>query len=237
VGKVDDWLAWLMLRRCVLCNQPSGAGVVCPGCRDDLPWLGAGCVACGIPLPAAAAPGNCVRCAAGRPARVRVRAALVYEYPVDRLITGAKFHRQLHLARALGELLAFSMMETQRPPNREAPPFDLLVPVPLHRRRLAARGYNQALEIARPVGEALGLELAPRLCERVRDTAEQTGLTAVERRRNLRDAFVVTGDCAGARVAVLDDVVTTGSTAAAVAKAFRQAGAAQVEVWAVARAL
>lgn len=237
MGKVDDWLAWLMPRRCVLCHAPSGAGTACPDCRDDLPWLGVGCTTCGIPLPAGASPGICVRCAAGRPVRLRVHAALAYEYPVDRLITGAKFRRQLHFARALGELLALSMADTGRFPSRQAPPFDLLVPVPLHCRRLATRGYNQALEIARPVSEALGLELAPRLCERVRATAEQTGLTALERRRNLRDAFLASRATAGARVAVLDDVITTGSTAAAIAKAFRAAGAAHVEVWAVARTL
>jgi ComF family protein len=149
------------------------------------------------------------------------------------MITAAKFHRQLHLAWALGELLAGAL---ERGREGRAMP-DLLVPVPLHQRRLAERGYNQALEIARPVAAKLRIRLRARACERIRATAGQTGLTAAARRRNLRNAFRARGEFAGARVAILDDVVTTGSTAAAVAMAFREAGAAGVEVWAVARAL
>lgn len=213
MSKVDAMLAWLIPRRCVLCNQASGPESVCPECRQDLPWL---------PVSLPLGPGT------GQPARLT--AALSYEYPVDRMITAAKFHRQLHFALALGELLARSLGGASVRP-------DLLVPVPLHRRRLAQRGYNQALEIARPVSDILGVQLAPQLCQRLRDTPEQTGLKAVERRRNLRNAFAVTKECAGARIAILDDVITTGSTAAAVAQAFRRAGAAHVEVWAVARVL
>lgn len=231
MSKVDEWLAWLVPRRCVLCNRPDVASALCPGCRDDLPWLGRACEACGAALPDACHGRTCAGCSA-RGGIVAVRAALAYEFPVDRMITGAKFHRQLHFARALGELFAWDLQREVAVVLRP----EVLVPVPLSRRRLAARGYNQALEIARPVAAALGLALEPSACRRVRDTAEQTGLSAAERRRNLRAAFAVEG-CAGARVAVLDDVVTTGSTAAAVSAAFRDAGVASVEVWAVARAL
>ena len=140
-------------------------------------------------------------------------AALSYEYPVDRMITAAKFHRQLHFAWALGELLAEAVVA------RCAVVPELLVPVPLHRQRLAERGYNQALEIARPVAERLSMKLATSLCERCKPTAEQTGLSAAERRSNLRGAFRVRACCPGARVAILDDVITTGSTTAALAQA------------------
>lgn len=177
-------------------------------CAGDLPWLAP-------PLP-------------GR----GFFAALAYEYPVDRLVQGAKFHRRLHQARALGELLGMALAARPRP----QPVPELLVPVPLHARRLAERGYNQALEIARPVAERLGLVLAPSLARRVVATAAQTGLSRAARRRNLRGAFVA-GGCAGRRVAIVDDVITTGSTAAALLRALRRAGAAQVEVWAVARRL
>ena len=235
MNKVDNWLAWLLPRACVLCHQSSGATSVCDGCRDDLPWLGATCLRCGLPLPAGASPGLCGGCGGRRPsqAEARVLAAFSYEYPVDRLVTGAKFHRQLHFARALGELLALALVGS----GAAAQPPDLLVPVPLHRQRLLERGYNQAEEIASPVAAALGLALSPRLCQRVRHTPEQTGLSAAQRRRNLRHAFAVRGACAGARVAVIDDVITTGSTAAALAQALRAAGAAEVQVWAVARTL
>jgi ComF family protein len=231
MSKVDELLAWLVPRRCLLCNLPNPASALCPGCRDDMPWLGRACDSCGTALPDAHAGRICAGCSPRR-GIVAVRAALAYEFPVDRMITGAKFHRQLHFARALGELFAWDLQRGAI----AAPHPDVLVPVPLSQRRLAARGYNQALEIARPVAAMLGLALEPSACRRIRDTAEQTGLSANERRRNLRGAFAV-GGCAGARVAVLDDVVTTGSTAAAVSAAFRDAGAASVEVWAVARAL
>jgi ComF family protein len=212
MSKVDSLLAWLIPRQCVLCHEASGELALCGACRADLPWLAdAGSAAAG---------------GAGR-----ALAALSYEYPVDRMVTGAKFHRQLHFAWALGELIAAVVEER----GGELP--DLLVPVPLHRERLARRGYNQALEIARPVAERLRVRLAPSVCDRVKPTAEQTGLSAAERRRNLRGAFRARLPFSGARVAILDDVITTGSTAAALARALRAAGAAHVEVWAAARTL
>lgn len=205
--EVDQLLAVVLPRRCAFCNEPCGGRAACAGCEADLPWL------------PAAGPG-------------RVWAALSYEYPVDRLVAAAKFHRQLHAARTLGELLAL-YLDRARP----GPPPEILVPVPLHRRRLAARGYNQAAEIARPVAALAGARIEARLCERTRATPEQSGLPAAARRRNLRNAFAARGRCDGARVAIVDDVVTTGSTAAALARALRDAGAAEVEVWAAARAL
>lgn len=211
MGKVDGLLAWLVPRRCVLCNALSGGRPVCDPCTADLPWL---------PMP-------------GTPATVF--APLAYEYPVDRLVLGAKFHHRLDQAHALGELLAAALAARLAGPATTGRP-DVLLPVPLHPRRLAERGYNQALELARPVAGQLGLRLAPRLALRRRPTLAQSGLSRAARRRNLRDAFVAR-DCAGLHVAVLDDVITTGSTVAALARALRRAGAAQVDVWAVARAL
>jgi len=234
MGKVDDWLACLIPRRCVLCHAPSGTSSVCAGCCDDLPWLAPGCTGCGAPLPEGLSPPRCLRCSGGRPAPVRIRAALAYAYPVDRMITRAKFHGQLYFARALGELLA-GRLPALALAGEPLP--DLLVPMPLHRRRLAERGYNQALEMSYPVAEALRLKPAIALCRRQRETREQSGLSASARRVNVRGAFTVSGDCRGARIAVIDDVVTTGSTAAALALALRRAGALRVEIWAVARTL
>jgi ComF family protein len=217
--KVDQLLATVLPRRCAFCNATCGGRAACPGCEADLPRLDAS-------RPADAWPTGT------RPAGTRVYAALSYEYPVDRLVTAAKFHRQLHAARTLGELLALHLDRV-----RAGAPPELLVPVPLHRQRLARRGYNQAVEIARPLAALSGARLEPALCARIRATPEQSGLPAAARRRNLRGAFAARGRCDGARVAIVDDVVTTGSTAAALARALREAGAASVEVWAAARAL
>lgn len=251
MGKVDDWLAWAFPRRCLLCNGRSGAAALCGGCHEDLPWLGepeltdparlslwpgrsGRARSAGLADPAAryaGAIGADTGTARATRAFARVHAALSYEYPVDRMIAAAKFHGRLHFAAALGELLACSL------PAAGPDEPELILPVPLHRQRLAERGYNQPLEIARPLAEIRALPLATGLCERRRATAEQSGLPASARRRNLRGAFVVRGCCRGLRVAIVDDVVTTGSTAAALARALRAAGAARVEVWAVARAL
>lgn len=225
--KVDDWCAWWLPRRCVLCNAVCGGVSVCPGCCADLPWIEPQAGLPGWPAQAEGSSGA----SAGRPDRLV--AALAYEFPVDRMIMGAKFRGQLHFAQALGELLVRVLVAGRT--SAELP--QLLVPVPLHRHRLVERGYNQALEIARPVARTLGLKLAPTACERIRPTVEQTGLSAAGRRRNLRGAFRASGICRGRSVAVLDDVVTTGSTVSAVVAAVRAAGALTVEVWAAARTL
>lgn len=203
--------------RCALClGTLSGPGVLCPGCHGDLPWL-------------TAAPGL-----AG-PVAVPVFAALAYEFPVDRLVTSAKFHRRLDYARLLGELLYAAVGRELARNGLQRP--DVILPVPLHRRRLATRGYNQAVELARPLGKLLGVPVKPHWAFRLRPTLEQTGLSAPERRRNLRGAFVADAACAGQRIAVVDDVLTTGSTARALVLALRRAGAADCQVWTASRAL
>ena len=130
----------------------------------------------------------------------------------------------------LGELLADALEAAQVPRP------EMLVPVPLHPHRLRTRGYNQALELARPVARRLALPLQVRAARRQRDTAAQSGLGAVARRRNVRGAFAVDAAVAGRRVALVDDVVTTGHTVRELARAVVAAGAERVEVWCLARA-
>ncbi|MGH8282488.1 MAG: ComF family protein [Gammaproteobacteria bacterium] len=141
-----------------------------------------------------------------------------------------KFNGDLATGRLLGELLADYLAAS------EAAKPDLLIPVPLHATRLKERGFNQALELARPVARHLRLPMDWELCTRNKNTAIQSKLDAVERQRNLRDAFSVRQSLQGAEVAVLDDVVTTGATVAALSKTLKQAGAATVRVWSLARA-
>ncbi|MGH8378347.1 MAG: ComF family protein [Gammaproteobacteria bacterium] len=155
---------------------------------------------------------------------------MLYAWPLDQLLQRFKFHSDLATGRLLGELLAdfLAAAPTAKP--------DLLIPVPLHSVRLRERGFNQALELACPVSRRLRLTIAHDLCVRVKHTQVQSTLDAVERHRNLRDAFVVRSSLQGANVAVLDDVVTTGTTVAVLSKTLRQAGAATVQVWSLARA-
>jgi ComF family protein len=165
-----------------------------------------------------------------------VLSALRYEYPVDQMIAMAKFGRRVDAARSLGECLSLYLRSRMSAPGwRHSHGIDGIVPVPLHHSRLADRGFNQALEIASPVAEELGLPLLVSACRRIRNTREQTSLARAARTRNMRNAFRATNEVAGRRIAVIDDVLTTGSTADAVACALRAEGAARVVVWSVAR--
>lgn len=211
---------------CLLCGAPGSAGLdLCAGCAAEIPRPGPACRLCARPLPQ---PGICGACLRHPPPQERTVAPFPYAGAMRELITGLKFHRQLAHARLLGALLARELEgSTERPA--------LILPVPLHPARLRERGFNQALEIGRPIGRLLQLPVDSGSCRRTRDTPHQMGLHERQRRRNVRGAFSVTGALSGRHVAILDDVVTTGSTAAELARALRRAGAARIEVWAVAR--
>lgn len=232
---VDRVLDRLWGFRCILCGGPGRDQDLCVACARDLPWLGNACLGCGLPRPARAVGDRCPSCLAKPPPFAVCLVALGYEYPVDRLITALKYRQQLTYARVLGELLAVFVARKMCAIGVTPP--DLIVPVPLNRRRLARRGFNQAAEIGRFVAAALNVKQDLRICERLRDTPPQTGLAAEQRRRNLRGAFGVRTSLKGRRVALLDDVITTGTTVHVITAALRRAGAAQVQVWSVARSL
>jgi ComF family protein len=155
---------------------------------------------------------------------VRVVVPFHYAYPV-------KFRGERVHARVLGLLLADSLRSL-----RGALP-DLIVPIPLHPQRYRERGFNQAHEIARFAGASLCIPVDTRHLIRRRPTLKQSGLSLAERRRNVRDAFEVARPFTAMRVALIDDVLTTGSTALAAAHALLAAGVREVEVWAVARVI
>lgn len=221
--KVYGWLERAFPPACQLCDAPAAPGGICAACRGDLPWIGAACRLCGRPLPAA---GRCGRCLVRPPPWGAVVAPLAWAFPVDALVTRFKYGGALHHGRLLGLLLAASVADR---------PVHAVLPVPLHPSRQAERGFNQACELARPAAAAVGAPLWAHDCRRIRDTAAQAGLSGASRRRNPSGAFLASGRVEGLDVAVVDDVLTTGATAAAVTAALRAAGAARVEVWAVAR--
>ena len=231
-AKVDRLLGTisrvLLPPRCVLCDGFGSRGRdLCRSCHDELPRNDACCARCALPL-ATAAP-LCGLCLTRAPAFDAALIPYRYAYPLDRLLTRFKFGADLGVGRVLAQLLGDA---AKRRATRDA----LLVPVPLHARRLAERGFNQALELARLLGDRADLELAPRAMRRVRRTPAQTGLDASERRRNLRRAFEAGASVAGRTVVLVDDVVTTTATARECARALKRAGAARVELWAIARA-
>lgn len=228
--KVDSLLAVVCPHRCVLCDASAQGIDLCAGCRADLPWQQRACRCCALPLPCGEV---CARCAAAPPRCSACFAALVYEYPVNRMLTALKFSRRSCMARITGELLAAYLRPRIEPSCRP----DQVVPVPLHAIRHSERGYNQAELIAATVANCLRLTCRPDILRRDRHTATQTALGRARRLRNLRSAFSVHGAVAGLRVALVDDVLTTGATAAACVDALLQAGAAEVQIWTVARAI
>jgi len=210
---------------CALCGADDERRPLCRRCLAVLPWIGPCCDRCGRPLPTAAE--ACGECQRAPPAWQRARAPLCYEFPVDAALIELKFRRRLHHAPAFATLLAPIV-------RREFAGCDGLVPVPLHRMRLALRGFNQADELCRPVARATGLPIV-RPARRIRPTAPQTGLDAKARRRNLLGAFVIHKPFRIRYPVIVDDVITTGSTANEFATALLAAGAERVGVLAVAR--
>ncbi len=159
----------------------------------------------------------------------------VYEFPVTHLVQALKYEGALANARVFGTRLAAQAISEAHDGSR-CPA--LVVPMPLHPSRLVERGFNQSHEIARIVSRLLDLELAGQALRRIRATAPQVGLDRGARAGNLRGAFVAdTRRVTGAHVILVDDVVTTGSTAVEAASTLRAAGAASIEIWAAARAL
>jgi ComF family protein len=231
IHKVNNWLQlvhdWLLPPACVLCGREGHDGRdLCRACAAELPYLETACRRCAIPLPQA---GICGRCQQKSPTFDVAHAVFDYSPPVAQLIQRLKFNGKLYNARLLGGLMAERLAAAQV----ELP--ELIVPVPLHTARLRERGFNQALELARPLARGLGVPLAAGLCRRRQATAPQTGLDARARRRNLKGAFEVCGTSAG-HVALVDDVMTTGSTVEVLARALKRAGVGRVDVWLCARA-
>ena len=216
---------------CLLCLDPGQPPFLdlCRDCEEDFPRTGRGCAICAAPLAAPAI--ACGHCVARRPAFDAAFVPYRYEFPLVELVHRLKYGGQIAIARILGTLLARRIAE------RGATAVDAVVPVPLHPSREARRGYNQAGEIARFAAENLGLPVADRLAIRARATEEQTALPAIVRRVNVARAFAIRAKEVPTAVAIVDDVLTTGSTADALAGELKRAGCRRVEVWAVARAI
>lgn len=215
---------------CLLCGAPSGDAMACAACAADMPELPPGCRVCAMPVPESAAreSGVCGACMRSAPEFDATLAVWRYDFPLDRIVQSLKYQGNLPVARLVGEALA------RRVAGRA---IDVIVPMPLARERLARRGFNQAVEIARPAARARRLSVETALIERVRDTASQTDLPFTERARNVRGAFACRADVGSRRIAVVDDVMTTGATLAELASCLKRAGAAWVENWVVGRTL
>ncbi len=228
-GRLPRRTGWPSL--CAVCHG-WGTQRVCADCVQRFAPVVPRCTGCALQVPAGVT--RCGACLADPLPFERSVAAVDYAYPWDSLITHFKFHGALDLAPALAHRLADAVSRSDAQPQ---PP--LLLPVPLSDARLRERGYNQAWELARRVAHRLRCPADARLLLRVRDTPHQLAFPPAERAGNVRAAFAVeprrSAELRGRSVALIDDVMTTGATAAEIARVLLQAGAAQVQVWAVAR--
>lgn len=216
----------LLPQDCFLCAASAGDCLLCPACVAGLPRLtGEGCPVCALPTPGGAVCGACLKQA---PQFDATQAVFRYEFPLAPLIQSLKYAHRLAGADFLGRELA-------RLPLPFRP--DLILPVPLAPERLAERGFNQALELARPLARLLGVPLETRHIHRRRNTAPQASLPWKERKQNIRHAFECEIDLTGKSVLVVNDVMTTGATLDELARTLKQHGAVRVENFVVARAL
>ena len=215
-------------QRCELCAAPSGDDLICKACAHDLPRIGPACPVCALPVPGGRACGSCL---ARPPAFDGTIAAFAYVFPVDRLVHAFKYQGRLALAEwSAGAILAERLRLGRADPDR-------LVALPLSVERQRERGYNQAAEIARVVAARTGIPLLSAGVRRVRAAPPQAMLPWAARERNVRGAFACEADLTGLRIAVIDDVMTTGASLSELAGTLRGAGAAGVENWIVARTL
>lgn len=217
---------------CIICGlRAQNLQQICEYCQQNLPILIQNCERCAQFLKGEA---NllCGECLKNPPPFLKTYALFPYEFPITDLIIKLKFQHQLSHAKALGDMLTQAVL-THWYQQKTLP--DLIIPVPLHRSRLRERGFNQAVEIAKPLAKNLQIPLDLQGIIRTKPTLKQSGLSAKERQRNLAHAFISTRDYTGLSVAVLDDVITTGYTVRSLCQTLRENGAENIHVWCCAR--
>ena len=212
---------------CLLCGSATPNGL-CAACTAELPENSCACSRCALPL-YATEQNICGRCLKRAPAFDAAWSPFIYGQPLEWMISQLKFNAKLSQVKVLANLMVLRKpVLTTRP--------DCIMPVPLHRQRLRHRGFNQAVELARPLARALNLPLDLSSCSRVRATLPQTGMKATQRRRNLRGVFQYSNDKKYRYVVLFDDVMTTGATLNEIAQLLKRNGVQRVEVWSLARA-
>jgi len=217
---------------CLHCNNVGHNEMdLCELCFQNLPWVGFACQQCALPLPNSNS-NSCGACTNRDLFFDYASAPFQFDGFIRDAIYQFKFNQKLNQGKLLAQLL-LQHIEGQQ---LEVP--DLIIPVPLHKKRMQQRGYNQALEIARIVSKNLGSELDYKAVYRNRDTSVQMELPAKQRHKNVKDAFslkIGAGDLADKHVCIIDDVMTTGNTVNEVGKCLKISGVKSVDVWCVAR--
>lgn len=224
----------LMPSFCSLCaNLTTNTLDLCSSCEIKLPWITNACSRCSTPL--FHKNQNSIICGACINQPPSYNICIVpwkYQSPLENLLMGMKFFGKLSYAYLLGSLLA-RVLQTHYQ-NKQLP--ECIIPVPLHRYRIRERGYNQALELARPIAKTLHLPIDVKNCNRILATAAQTSLQKKQRITNVKNAFAIKPINYN-HVAVIDDVITTGSTVHELCLALRKQGVSRIDVWCCARTM
>ncbi len=219
---------------CALCNE-SGANLLCANCHYQfLRQESARCPQCAIPLISDARPHICGECLSQPPYFEQTIVATDYAAPFDQLVLALKFGHRLPLAKLFSELMRDAIL---RQAEQYLP--QILCPVPLGSQRLRERGFNQSLEIAKPLATQLGIPMHAELLRRTRDTVQQSGLHPDARQKNIRNAFAVNETAIdliqGKHIGVIDDVMTTGTTLNEIAALLKRFGATKISNYVFAR--
>ncbi len=217
-------------QNCVLCASPeTNNHVVCKPCLNDLPWHPkTSCPQCGL----ASSGMVCGSCINSPPDFDATHAVFLYAYPLDAMMQRYKYGNMLNLGDTFGEFLAKKVALES---------IDIIIPMPMHPQRLKERGFNQALEIAKVLTKNDREKLDYKSAERQTLTPPQASLPLKERVKNIKGAFKVNADkldkFQGKRIAIVDDVMTTGASLNELAKTLKKAGASHVECWVIARTM
>ncbi|MFT7372384.1 MAG: ComF family protein [Oleiphilaceae bacterium] len=230
-------------KHCLFCDETTyNTEAICCPCYQDLPWNTHHCSRCALPFPttikAAKKATNkhairfeCGECISAPPPFTATVASFRYETPVDKAIQMLKYHRKQYFATLFTYFLATTIKQSYQGTTLPS----CLIPVPMHRSKLKARGFNQAQLISHKLSRLLSIPSNSDILHKIKSTPAQTGLSKIERIRNLKGAFRLTDSVAGLHIALVDDVVTTRATADLLCKLLIDAGAKRVDVWCIAR--
>lgn len=232
LNTVNNWVKnirkMLCPNVCLLCDKPTD-GALCANCAAELPYLDKTCTRCALPLDEQDNDSlTCGECLADPPAFDRILAPFRYAEPIDQMIGRFKYQHSLPTGRVLGEYLAQHVAA-------HTPSVDLLLPVPLHTSRLRQRGFNQSAELAHWLNRHSKIPWRADVLARQQPGEDQRGASRKQRQKQVRQVFAIKATHIPKRIALVDDVVTTGATARTIAKLLRKSGVEYIEVWAVAR--
>ena len=224
------FLKSILNQYCILCASHQGGELgLCKDCMHTLPWHAAlQCPQCSL-----VSDGNiCGSCLAASPRFDSTHALFTYDFPLDRLLQQYKYKESLQLAHTFATMFYQKLSSLDNTHH-----IDVIMPMPMHNKRLQERGFNQALELARILAKLTKFPLDYNACQRVKLTPPQASLPLKERTKNIRGVFTCTNDLHGLNIAIVDDVMTTGASLDELAKTLKLAGAAHIECWVIARTL